>query len=143
MRVTLLYDLHCGLTAYIWLDGRCEYKSSSRVLHSLRISLSAFTGWTICQVVVCSGQCDQIWRNFASLAKVYKSLANFWQLISYLEKCWAYILWQIRDIIGLIFIFANGQILKNNQTIWSHCLWHTSVIWTQKLIKTFFGLHNN
>ena len=70
---------------------------------------------------------------FRHFGKVYKSLANFWQLISYLAKCWAYILWQIRDIIGLIFIVANGQILKNNQTIWSHCLWHTSVIWTQKI----------
>ena len=31
-------------------------------------------------------------------------------------------LWQICDIIGLIFHFPNGQILKNNLTIWSHCL---------------------
>ena len=29
--------------------------------------------------------------------------------------------WQICDNIGLIFIVANGQILKNNLTIWSHC----------------------
>ena len=31
------------------------------------------------------------------------------------------LLWQICDIIGLIFIVGNGQILKNNLTIWSHC----------------------
>ena len=31
------------------------------------------------------------------------------------------LLWQFCDIIGLIFIVENGQILKNNQTIWSHC----------------------
>ena len=30
-------------------------------------------------------------------------------------------LWQIRDIIGLIFIVANGQILKNNIAIRSNC----------------------
>ena len=30
------------------------------------------------------------------------------------------LLWQICDVIGLIFIDANGQILKNNLTIWSH-----------------------
>ena len=30
------------------------------------------------------------------------------------------LLWQICDNIGLIFIVANGQILKNNPTIWSH-----------------------
>ena len=29
-------------------------------------------------------------------------------------------LWQIWDIIGLIFTIANGQIFKNNLTIWSH-----------------------
>ena len=29
-------------------------------------------------------------------------------------------LWQICDIIGLIFIVANGQILKNNILMWSH-----------------------
>ena len=28
-------------------------------------------------------------------------------------------LWQICDVIGLILIVANGQILKNNLTIWS------------------------
>ena len=32
------------------------------------------------------------------------------------------LLWQICDILGLIFNFANGQILKNNLTIWSRCL---------------------
>ena len=32
-------------------------------------------------------------------------------------------LWQICDIIGLFFIVVNGQILKNNLTIWSQLLW--------------------
>ena len=32
------------------------------------------------------------------------------------------LLWQVYDIIGLIFIVANGQIWKNNLTIWSHCV---------------------
>ena len=31
-------------------------------------------------------------------------------------------LWQICDIIGLIFIVANGQILKNNLAICSHLI---------------------
>ena len=35
-------------------------------------------------------QCDQIWLNLATLAKVYKSLANFSQSNSYLAKCCAY-----------------------------------------------------
>ena len=37
------------------------------------------------------------------------------------------ILWQMCDIIGLIFIASNGQILKNNLTIWSHCYQLTSI----------------
>ena len=32
------------------------------------------------------------------------------------------LLWQICDTIGLIFIVASGQKLKNNLTIWSHWL---------------------
>ena len=31
--------------------------------------------------------------------------------------------WQFCDIIGQLFIFANGQILKNHLAIWSHCPW--------------------
>ena len=33
------------------------------------------------------------------------------------------LLWQICDIIGLIFIVANGQVLNNNLTIWSYRPW--------------------
>ena len=38
------------------------------------------------------------------------------------------LLWQIWYIIGIIFIVANGQILKNDLTIWSH--------WTMNPIAT-------
>ena len=34
-------------------------------------------------------QCYHIWQNFTNLAKVYKSLANFWRFIYCLAKCWA------------------------------------------------------
>ena len=34
------------------------------------------------------------------------------------------LLWQIWNIIGIIFIVADGKILKYNLTIWSHCLGH-------------------
>ena len=64
-------------------------------------------------------QCDQIWQNFATLANVNKYLANVWQFILFGKML--SIFWQICDIIGLIFIAANGQILKNILTIWSHC----------------------
>ena len=45
-------------------------------------------GWW--KTIVRWEQCDQIGRNFATLAKVYKSLADFWQFVYYLPKCWAY-----------------------------------------------------
>ena len=57
-------------------------------------------------------QCDQIWRNFASLA-------NF-LTVYFLLGTMLSLLWRISHIIGLIFTVANGQILKNNLTIWSH-----------------------
>ena len=31
------------------------------------------------------------------------------------------LLWQICNCVGLIFIVGNGQILKDNLTVWSHC----------------------
>ena len=56
-------------------------------------------------------QYDHIWRNFATLAKVYKSYFLPCKLLS--PPCQKY------DIFGLIFIAWNGLILKNNLTIWS------------------------
>ena len=48
------------------------------------------TNWAKDQASERDDQCDQIWRNFATLAKVYKSLANFYWFISFLAKWWAY-----------------------------------------------------
>ena len=67
----------------------------------------------------CLVQGDLIWRNFATLVKVDKSLAHF-LMVYFLSGKILSLLWQICDIIVLIFIGANGQILKNNLTIWSH-----------------------
>ena len=69
-------------------------------------------------------QCDQIGRNFATLAKNSKSLANVWMFISRLAKCCAY--------FGPILIVVVGQILKYNLTIWSH--------WSEVLIH-YFAIH--
>ena len=45
------------------------------------------------------------------------------------------LLWQIFDSIGLIFIAANAQILKNNLTIWSH--WKAGTLFNDvKIIGT-------
>ena len=45
------------------------------------------------------------------------------------------LLWQIFDIIGLIFTVANVQILKNNITIWSHYESDALLVQIQKLSK--------
>ena len=62
-------------------------------------------------------QSDQIWRNFTTLAKSVQIFGKFLMICLLFGKM-LIILWQIDDIIGLIFIVANGQILKNNLTIW-------------------------
>ena len=57
-----------------------------------------------------SVDCDQIWRNFATLVfgKFLMVYFLFGKILS--------LLWLICYIIGLIFIVATGQILKNNLT---------------------------
>ena len=67
-------------------------------------------------------QCDQIWQNFATMAKFYKSLAVYFLFSKIVNQ-----LWQIWYISGLIFIVPSGQILKFNLTIWSHCPAQTTI----------------
>ena len=65
-------------------------------------------------------ECDQIWRNFTTLAKKLQVFGKFLTVYFLCGKMLC-LLWQICAIIGLIFIVTNGQILKSNLTIWSHC----------------------
>ena len=60
------------------------------------------------------GEISPLWQNFTILWQISDSLFCIWQSLLSL-------LWKIWYIIGLILIVANGQILKNNLTIWSHC----------------------
>ena len=56
------------------------------------------------------GEISPLWQKL----KVFgKFLISYFQILS--------LLWQNCDIIGLVFIVANGQILQNNLTIWPHC----------------------
>ena len=59
----------------------------------------------------------------SSVARFGKSLQVFGKFLTVylLIGKMLSLLYQICDIIGLIFFVANGQILKNNLTIWSHC----------------------
>ena len=48
------------------------------------------------------------------------------------------LLWQNSDIIRLIFIVANGQILKNYLAIWSHCSYATLNVFMTSAPGTHF-----
>ena len=63
-----------------------------------------------------------MWSNLAKFRHFGKSLQVFGKflMVYFLLGKRLSILWQICYIIGLIFIVASGQILKNNLTIWSH-----------------------
>ena len=80
----------------------------------------------------CLAQCDQIWQNFATLAKVYKFLVNFCMFFLIWQNASQF--WHICDFIRLIFIVANGQILIDNLTIWSHCLAFDRKLWGRSFV---------
>ena len=60
------------------------------------------------------GEISPLWQNFTSLWQILTIYFIFGKMLSLLWKTW--------NIIGLIFIVANGKILNNNLTIWSHLL---------------------
>ena len=60
------------------------------------------------------GEISPLWQTFTSIWQNFDSFFLIWQNAeSTLAIC---------DIFGLIFIVANGQILKNKLAIWSHWL---------------------
>ena len=52
-------------------------------------------------------QCDQIWRNFATLAKLYKSLAISWELFYYWAKFKIQLGKKIMQLDQLLFLKSN------------------------------------
>ena len=88
------------------------------VLLILRKQKRAFPIWRNVALL----QRDQIWQNFATMAKFYKSLAVYFLFSKIVNQ-----LWQIWYISELIFIVPSGQILKFNLTIWSHCPAQTTI----------------
>ena len=96
------------------------------VLHSFLLFFDSFFSPSFYLARPSPSLCDQIWRNLATLANVKRYLANVWQFIFYLEKCWAYF-GKFVTFLGLFFA-GNGQILTNNSTIRSH--------WRQRTFPT-------
>ena len=102
-----IYFLNAKCSRYITIDLRREHWRSS------------------------SSQPSMLYESWPDLAKIRhfdKSLQVFGKILTvyFLFGKTLSILCQICDIIGLIFSVANGQILKNNLTIWSHWL-HASI----------------
>ena len=63
-----------------------------------------------------------VWPDLAKFRHFGKTLqvfVKFWTVYFLFGKMFT-LLWQIWYFIALIFIVVNGQILKNNLTIWSH-----------------------
>ena len=82
--------------------------------------------WNVRQMsdvyVVVVTQSLAVWPDLAKFHHLSKSLQVFgsFLMVYLLFGIMLSRLLQICDIIGLIFSVANGQILKNNLTIWSH-----------------------
>ena len=79
-------------------------------------------------------QCDQVWQ-ISPLCQTCLQVFGKFLTVYFLFCKILSLLGQICDIIGPIFIVANGQILTNNLTIWSHCVqakepqaWHLARI---------------
>ena len=80
-----------------------------------------------------------VWPDLAKFHHFGKSLQinQFFTVYFWFGKMLS-LIWQICDIIGLIFIVANGQILKNNLTIWSHCRApREEIIFKEKICGSF------
>ena len=73
--------------------------------------------------------------HFGNILQVFSKLLTFY----FLSGKMLILFWRICYIIGLIFIVENGQILKNNLTIWSHCL--HGLTFANLHFLTFSGLH--
>ena len=65
-----------------------------------------------------------VWPDLAKFCHFDKSLQVFGKFlkVNILFGKMLSLFWRICEIVGLIFCVSNGQILKNNLTIWSHCL---------------------
>ena len=70
---------------------------------------------------------------FGKISPLWQKNTSLWQIFYFSFLIWqnAESTLQICDIIGLVFIVANGQIFKNKLTIWSHCLLLTHLQKTQ------------
>ena len=82
------------------------------LLHQIfnkKVKLSFLSNHSLSSSVTRLGEISPLWKKFTSLWQILIVYFLFGKMLS--------LLWQICDIIGVIFIVASGQILKNNLTI--------------------------
>ena len=94
----------------------------------------------VVDVVGGSTQCNNIQQHLLRLQRIVTRFGKILPLWQKFKSLWQFLtayflfgkvlnlLWQICEIVGLIFIFANGQMLKNNLTLWSHCPFASCVV---------------
>ena len=81
----------------------------------------------IWQLFTDNTQSDQIWQNFTTLTKSFQVLGKIMTVYFLFGKMLC-LLWQICNIVGLIFSIANGQIFKNNITICGQYYKHFTIV---------------
>ena len=84
------------------------------------------------------GKISPLWqKSTVSLGQFSTVYFLFWKILNLFGKI-LNLFWQICDIVGLFVIVANGQILKNNLTIWSHCRApREEIIFKEKICGSF------
>ena len=96
----------------IWTDSNSLSPSNNALKTSCKQCYCKISFILLVQNVFLHYQCELNKRNFAVLAKFFKSLANFAQFRYFIFVNMLDILWQIWYIIGLIFVVDDGQKLK-------------------------------
>ena len=107
----------CPLLQKQFLQKESSFSSASNPICSLSFPLQRRT---------IPSSSSSVWPDLAKLhhfGKIFKVLGNFGGFIYCLAKILE-LLWQVLYAIGQMFFHLKGQMLKNNQAIWSH--WSSS-----------------
>ena len=102
-------------------SGHCDKRSAgwtwTIIILCQHFSRKYFVNGVISECQLRS-QWDQIRRNFATLDNFLKAFGNLFSISQRFEPTLANCI-----PLGNLSLFVNGQRLKNNRAIWTHCLW--------------------
>ena len=110
---------HCLPCKITWNNLYSSVCLPPHILHTAKLFLSTPESHTfLFSAPVAAVRPDLTkFRHFGKSLQVFSKFMTVYFLFGKMMS----LLWQTCDIIGLIFIVANGQILKKNLTNWSHC----------------------